>query len=510
MQAFVERHRDKIQAVLSCFDRLIFRGHLSWVSYPSAMEWFLDSQGILFKDFKPFVLEQAERIRVHGQAVAAKARRPYVYLESSGGLRMDEQARTMARKDGISQGLICVFSRIEPCRTYRLVYAKPKPRLVSAQRKCLHLYFYFLDREFGLMHVKIQTWFPFQIQVYLNGHDWLAHKMDRHHLGYQRIDNAFVSLENPSRAQRLADNMLGQNWLRVLDRLARRANPLLYDLFPESGYYWVISQCEYSTDLLFKDSGSLKGLYQDLLQHATVCLSAEDVLTFLGKKLSPAFQGELLTDFKHRKLGARVKHQVKANWIKMYDKFGRVLRIETVIQHPYDFKIRRRGTCNGKTVVGWFPMCKRVTNLRRYREISLLANTRYLEAMAAVPDVSQARTDLEQIGKPVRGKGRSVRALNPLSNQDLELFRAVLRGEHALMGFRNHDIRTRLFPLSHDPDTQRRRSARVSRLLKIIHGHSLVAKIPRSRRWRVTRKGHALMSAAVRLATHELPRALAA
>ena len=135
------------------------------------MEWFLDSQGILFKDFKPFVLEQAKRIRVHGQAVAAKAGRPWVYLESSAGLRMDEQARTMAQKDGISQGLICVFSRIEPCRTYRLVCAKPKPRLVSAQRKCLHLYFYFLDREFGLMHVKIQTWFPFQIQVYLNGHE---------------------------------------------------------------------------------------------------------------------------------------------------------------------------------------------------------------------------------------------------------------------------------------------------------------------------------------------------
>ena len=325
------------------------------------MEWFLDSQGILFKDFKPFVLQQAERIRIHGQAVAAKAGRPYVYLESSGGLRMDEKARAMAQKDGISRGLICVFSRIEPCRTYRLIYAKPKPRLVSAQRKCLYLYFYFLDREFGLMHVKIQTWFPFQIQVYLNGHDWLAHKMDRHHLGYQRIDNAFVWLESPSRAQRLADNMLRQNWLRVLDGLARRANPLLRDLFQGSGYYWVISQSEYSTDLVFKDSGSLKGLYQDLLQHATVCLSAEDVLTFLGKKLSPAFQGELLTDFKHRKLGARVKHQVKTNWIKMYDKFGRVLRIETVIQHPYDFKIRRRGTCNGKPVVGWFPMCKRVT-----------------------------------------------------------------------------------------------------------------------------------------------------
>ena len=360
------------------------------------------------------------------------------------------------------------------------------------------------------MHLKLQTWFPFQIQVYLDGHDWLANKVDRHHLRYQRLDNAFVSLDHPSRSQRLVDNMLRQNWVRILDAMARKANPLLRDLFRGSGYYWTISQCEYSTDVLFKDSASLQSLYKDLLQHATLCLSAEDVLTFLGKKLCSGFKGEVLTDFKHRKPGARVKHRVKTNWIKMYDKFGRVLRIETVIQHPYDFKIRRRGTENGKPVIGWFPMCKRVSNLHRYREIALLANTRYLQAMASVRDISAVRNDLHQACKRRRRNGRSVRALNPLATSDLELFPAVLRGEHALMGFGNGDVRQRLYAATHDPVRQRGQSARVSRQLKILNAHSLIAKIPHSRRWRVTRKGHALMAATVKLATHDLPQTMAA
>jgi hypothetical protein len=103
-----------------------------------------------------------------------------------------------------------------------------------------------------------------------------------------------------------------------------------------------------------------------------------------------------------------------------------------------------------------------------------------------------------------------VRALNPLATPDLELFPAVLRGEHALMGFRNHDVRQRLYAATHDAGRQRGQSARVSRQLKILNAHRLIAKIPHSRRWRVTRKGHALMAATVKLAAHHFPQNMAA
>ena len=82
----------------------------------------------------------------------------------------------------------------------------------------------------------------------------------------------------------------------------------------------------------------LRALHARLLRHATLCLRAEDVLTFLGRKLHGKFAGEILNDWKRRWPGARVKHAMKANWIKMYDKHGCVLRVETVINDPYELR----------------------------------------------------------------------------------------------------------------------------------------------------------------------------
>ncbi|MCF8084706.1 MAG: hypothetical protein K9M96_16600, partial [Deltaproteobacteria bacterium] len=168
--------------------------------------------------------------------------------------------------------------------------------------------------------------------------------------------------------------------------------------------------------------------------------------------------------------------------------------IETVINRPYEFKVRRRGRRNGQEVTGWFPMAKGVANLYRYAEVSLAANGRYLDALSAVDDPQKAQQHLINIGRRVRHNGKSFRGFNPVAKMDLQLFLSVLRGEYSIMGFRNRNIRIQLFPQTKDPNTIRRQSSRVSRLLKLLHVHKLIAKIPRSRRWRVTSIGHAIMS----------------
>lgn len=196
---------------------------------------------------------------------------------------------------------------------------------------------------------------------------------------------------------------------------------------------------------------------------------------------------------------------MKRNWIKMYDKHGRVLRIETVINDPTEFKVRRRVRRQGSWVTAWCPMRKDVANLYRYVEVSLAANRRYLDALCAVDDPSAAMHELRQITCPVRRRNRRARALNPLAQVDLDLFRVVLRGDHTICGFRNVDVR-RLLNLDSADQAQRRRfSAKVTRLLQRLHLHRLIAKIPRSRRWRVTDRGRALMSVAVRLYDETIP-----
>ncbi|MBI3455594.1 MAG: hypothetical protein HY002_07385 [Candidatus Rokubacteria bacterium] len=266
------------------------------------------------------------------------------------------------------------------------------------------------------------------------------------------------------------------------------------------------NQAESATDVFFKNRPALRDLHPRLLRHATLCLSAEDVLTFLGRKLHGRFAGEVLNNWKRRWPGARVKHWMKENWIKMDDTHGCVLQVETVINNPDEFKGRRRGRRRDRRALGWSPLPTGVAFLPRYVVVSATANQRYLDALAVVDDPTPAYQALDPLAHPTRdGHGRSQRAFNPAAGADLRLFETVLPGEHLLHGFRNRDLRPRLFAPARQSDRQQ--SARVSRPLTRLHVRGLIAKIPRSRRWWVTQLGHAVMSAAVRLRYAQFPDA---
>ena len=505
MKRFVEKHQAKITGTLSCFDRLLFKGHLP-LGWAEAMEGFIARQGLRIKDFKRLVMQASEQVKAHARGMAEKAGRPYIHL--NGPVRKEDRARAIARRDGISDGLVCILAAVEACQSFKLAYGPRRPRIVPARRKCLCLYFYFVDPRFGFLHIRITTWFPFMVQVCLNGHEWLARQLDRTGIGYRQCDNAFLWIQDFPRAQRLADRFGHLNWVRILSGFARRVNPLLRNLLGGMEYYWITEQAEFATDIVFPTPSALEDLYPALLQHATCCFGAEDVMTFLGRKLNGNFAGDVGNDYKKRWPGARVRHRMKANAMKMYDKHGCVLRIETVINCPYEFKVWRRGRRKGRTVWGWFPMAKRVTNLRRYAEVSFAANRRYLDALAVVDDPAPAHRQIHALARPVRHNGRSVRGFNPAAPEDIRLFGAVLRGEHLLKGFTNRDIRQHLLPAGRDKTETRRQAARVSRMLKRLHLHGLIAKIQRSRRWRVTRKGHALLSTLLILHDERYPEVL--
>jgi hypothetical protein len=502
MKTFLHKHRELITGVLSCPDRVIFKGYLS-LRHPGAVEQFLSRQGLLLKDFKKFAITQSEALKNHAIAMAQAAGRPYEYLRSYKD--KDKYVQRILAENPVESGLVCVLSTLEACPSFKLKYGKDRPRLEADKPRCLCLYFYLIDKDLGLIHVRLQTWLPYTVQVYVNGHEWLARKLDKHGVKYTRRDNAFTAIEDPKRAQRFADRWPKVRWHKQLARRVRGFNPLFLTILAGMSYYWVTDQFEYATDIMFKDCSTLRRLYLKLLYHAVLAFSAEDVLSFLGKKLYGQFRGEVLTDYKKRQPGARVKHRIKGNWIKMYDKFGCVLRIETVINDPYDFKVRRTGKRNGEVVMGWYPLIKSVAYLYRYVEIAHGANTRYLEALAVVDDPGPTQDELAALARPVRPKtGKSHRGFNPFSPDDIRLFAILLRGEFLLMGFRNKDLRRFLYPKASTPREIRRNSARVSRQLQILHAHRLIAKIPHSRRWRVTDQGQRLMANAIKVFNHEL------
>jgi len=254
VDAFLSKHQDKITGSLFCPDRLIFKGHLP-ISYAQGMENFLANHGILLKDFKAFGPQQAKRLKQHAEQLLGE---PPTFLRRKA--RKDDLARQRARAKGLSEGLVAVFSCQETCPTFRIVYGKGRPHLKRDYRRCLVLYFYFLDPEFGLLHVRLTTWFPLTIQVYVNGHEWLARALTKHRLDFEQRDNVFVSLGHVAKAQQLADKLLHKKWPGFLNVLAKRCNPLLSDLLKGLHYRWVTDQAEFALDILFKDAASLGSL----------------------------------------------------------------------------------------------------------------------------------------------------------------------------------------------------------------------------------------------------------
>jgi hypothetical protein len=260
--------------------------------------------------------------------------------------------------------------------------------------------------------------------------------------------------------------------------------------------------------LLFTSPQALRDLYPRLLDHATLHFSAEDVLTFLGRRLHPRFDGEVLTDCKKkREPGARVKHRVKENWLKMYDKFGLILRVETVINSPREFKVRRCRQRQGESQMVWCPMNKGIRNLYHYREVSRSSNCRYLDALAAVDNPTAAYRSVEKLIEPQLVAHRRHAGFNPASAADVKLFQAVMHGDYLSRGFRNRDIRQRLYDEVTDPAERRRKASALSRVFKRLHVRGLIAKIPRTYRWRTTAEGQRLLSTIIRLYDQGLSQA---
>lgn len=506
--AFLVKFASSLIAVLGCHDRVIFKGYLPF-SAEAHLNRFVDhTLRIKRKDFLAFAAEKSDLLVTSAKNLAARHRAPYLYLQ--GHVRKEDLVQQQIRERRLSDGLVCVLCCLETCRTVKLRYGDDRPRLVFTHRPQRVLYFYFLDPQFGLRHVRVQTWFPFITQVYVNGHDWLARQMAKRRLGFQQQDNAFIRLDHPHQAQRLAERFPHLLWVKILDRWTRQVNPLLKQKWLQRGpYYWVIDQAEFSSDVLFRRREDLQPLYSRLIEHTLMHFSADDIMRFLGRRLFPQFDGEVLTLCrKDRCPGTRVKHRMKGNWLKMYDKFGVILRIETVINQPREFHVRRRRTRKGVAKTVWCPMNKGVSNFYRYFEVARASNLRYLDALTVVDAPSTTTRQLDQIAKPVSYRGRRRRGLNLLHALEQRLFQAILRGEHRLNGFRNRDLARALHEPAHTPTSRRRTMQRISRQLQLLRAHGLIQKVPHCHRYQVTSKGEAIMTAAVRVHTREFPNEL--
>lgn len=501
--SFLTKFASVISWSLSCFDRVLFKGHLP-ISRPFQMENFIDyvlkmRRCDFFKKTGP---DWSHRLVDHAKGYAGKYGRPF--QRQQGKIDKDAWAKELLRSQPVKEGLIGILCVMESCGTFKLAYGEGRPRIVSAQVPQRVLYYYFLDRDLGLMHVRLQTWAPFTCQVYVNGHDYVAQQMKRRGLVFEQTDNAFTQLADPKQAQRIAQRFAKLAWPKILERYARQVNPLLRKELKELkglGHYWVVDQAEYATDLLFVSKQALAALYLRLLEFAFLTFSPKKIFSYLGRAFHERFDGEAQTHYKSaREPGACIKHYLKKNWLKMYDKLALLLRVETVINQPGDFKIyRERRHRDGSASLGWYPMCKGVGNLPHYQSHALACNERYLEALAVIDDPTPGYDELALLTEAQRQRGRSYAGFNPARAEEAKLLAAVLAGDHIAQGLRNRDIRALLHPTPPTHQREKRRtSAAVGRVLKRLHVRGMLAKIPHTRRWRVTDKGRRIIGDVLR------------
>jgi hypothetical protein len=490
-QSLMERYDDRIAGVLSCYDRLVITGTLPGVCYADGMTRYLHANGIRVFDYPRFAMGLRDCVRDRAASLAEEAGVTIEHIAKS-HIRKESVVARILEQRGDHPGLIHIISAMEACDAYQPWHDKQthKTFVRPDSGKCLHYYFCFLDARFGLIYLRVPTWAPFRLQFYCNGHSWLARKLTAKGIDYTMADNAFVRIDDWPRAQALADTLSPDQLHRTLDRYAERCCPVS-DVFGQS-YHWSLMQVEYATDLVFRSTTTLGPLYGQLVRESVLSVKAEQVASFLGRQITPQLAQEIGSQFSTRIEGTCVKHRFGKSSIKMYDKCGIVLRIETTTNDVSFFKHHRKVEHrNGPPTRELAPVKKSIYSLIDLREILLGCNRRYLAHLSALDDFSAGVRALGRLTRPRDVDGKAVKGINFFEPGDSALLHALQNPRTNIAGVRRADLLPELGMFS---------PTRLSRQLRRLLDLGVIKRVTGTYRYYLTKAGRAATAAAGRLA----------
>lgn len=490
MELLTATHSKHISGVLSCFDRIILTGTLPQVCYAQGMTSYLYSKGIRIFDYPKFAEPFKDQLRANAEQLA-KDNGVEIEFVAKSYIRKEDLVRKALVVRGTHPGLVHIISAMESCGSYKPWHDKQsgKTFLKGAQGKCLHYYFYFIDPYLGYGYVRVPTWCPFKLQVYINGHNILANELDKRNIQYSMLDNAFDDIEDFNGAQEICDSLDIKKIHRQLDELAKTYCPA--HLSFERVYHWSIMQAEYATDIVFKKQSYLQSMYSELTATAIHTVSPDNIATFLGHKVDPKYQGEMGNNYHIRIQGSRIKHTMGKSSIKMYDKFSKILRIETTTNDVTFFKhYREVEHRDGSKSMQYAALKKNIYSLTLLTSLFKASNKRYLEFISAFDNKEAGRKRLNKVTQPKQDNNRNYKGFNLFCPEDQNLLLTALRGEYNISGFRNKDARMKLPGFS---------TGKVSRLIKRLKVFGLIKRAGRTYKYYVTKLGKELAIAVEKL-----------
>lgn len=492
---FGGRHDKNIKGIIECLDRVVIKGTFKRISYQKGIECEMCRRGKRFFDYQDWTKDQKDEIRKHVQKLAEKEALEIHHLQNR-SIRKEDFVRELIGEKPEKTGIVCILSAMEGCMSFRPHYDKETGRSSLRYRKghCLHYYVYINDPELGLCFIAFPTWLPFTIRFYFNGHNWLEKQLQQHGIDYTMDDNCFTDISDYEKAQELA------NSFKIRAVLVKQLR--LWSLYclptpiREFGMpYWTLHEVELATDVIFKSAKSLSGLYDEVIQTAILEVKAKNIATFLNRSLEHS-NCEASSRFRTCREGTSIRHNLGPASMKMYDKRGTVLRIETVINDVSFLKTERKvnhrdGTESRQKV----PMKKSIYSLIPLLKLMSKANSRYLTYLGGMQECSLELAALRKLTSPVRDGaiGRTVRGINLFNSDDELLLRALLHGGYSLKGFTGRQLRHSLLE-GWSP-------GKVSRALKRLRLHGIIKKIGNSYSYYVTKLGKRVIAPLLKIKT---------
>ena len=454
------------------------------------MTSYLYTHNIRIFDYPKFAEPFRNEIRANAEQIAKDNNIEIEFVRKS-HIRKEDLVKKVLEKRGYHPGLVHIISAMEACGSYKPWHDKKtgKTFLKGSQGKCLHYYFYFIDPYLGYGYVRVPTWSHFKLQVYINGHNILANELDKNDIEYTMLDNAFDYISDFEKAQEIYDNLDVKKIHKCLDALSKKYCPVISHF--NQVYHWSIMQAEYATDIVFKKQEDLQAIYSELTATAIHTVKPDNIATFLGHKVDSRYKGEMGNNYNIRIEGSRIKHSMGKSSIKMYDKFSKILRIETTTNNVSFFKhYREVEHRDGTKTMKFAPLKKNIYSLTLLSLLFKASNRRYLEFISAFDKKEVGRKRLDKVTKSKKQNNRNYKGFNLFSKEDLTLLLTVLRGEYNIFGFRNKDIRMKI------PEFN---TGKVSRLLKRLKVFGLIKKAGKTYKYYLTKLGKELVITAEKL-----------
>jgi hypothetical protein len=426
---FVEHHRESIRFEYSCFDRILLNAVIQPLQQPAIIVGYLDRYRQVSAITKAYFRQVSESYHRWVEELASTRGIPIV--EPPKGVRREQWVEPYYQALGAQDGLAVILKSRENARV-AVSYATVAGgnRIEVCPRFIWQYYFYLRDRDFGRLFVRICPYFPFNARLCLNGHEWLARRMQAEGITFEQQSNAFVVCSDPARLQQLADALTAEQVGACAERWLAELVPFFTAAerrFHGCGHRLFVSQVEYCTNLVFDERASVDRLAERLLDLNRAIGRPDKLSTVFGRRITTRYAGTLKTQIADYHLGNPViRSEYKQGSIKQYVRDERLLRTETTSYHTPDLGI-----------------AKAVQHLPELRQTMSAINERYLTAQQ---DVLETYIDRGQLARlrtaTVSPSGRRTPGLKLDDPRLLAIMQAVTRFVHLARGgrFRTRDL----------------------------------------------------------------------